>query len=163
VASCLFVRARSLKMRRPVALLMLFAVLLGTSCASSSMTSSPKTPIGPKAPCSSQPPPPSGLLSCDEARAKGAPWLSSDMQAQLGWYTYQDDSEPIEVWTFTQAWLPIPVGGSRISNQLISPASPTIQDSPSTCGVQGTVVDAHTGAFIVEGFNGSPPTPCPSP
>jgi hypothetical protein len=71
------------------------------------------------------------------------------MQAQLDWYKYHEDSEPIEVWGFTR---------------LIIEHPSTLFGSSSTCsfGEEGTAVDAHTGEFIVEGFTGSKPTPCPT-
>jgi hypothetical protein len=72
------------------------------------------------------------------------------MDAQLDWYKYQEDSEPIEVWAFTRTTFEASSGG-------------IFGNSRGSCfaGQEGTVVDAHTGAFIVEGFTGSGSTPCP--
>jgi hypothetical protein len=70
------------------------------------------------------------------------------MEAQLDWYRYHEDSKPIEAWIFTRMTL-------GHSSSLIGPGS-------CNYGEEGTVVDAHTGEFIVEGFTGATPTPCPT-
>jgi hypothetical protein len=140
-------------MRRPEALIALLAVVLGTGCAASVGASTSKgfptgpQALGPKAPCSSQPPP-AGLLSCQDARQKGAPWLPSDVQAELAWYKHHEDSKPIEAWEFTRASVEYSSGG-------------ILAGSRRSCagGEEGIVVGAQTGAFIVQGFTGSKPTP----
>jgi hypothetical protein len=144
-------------MRRRAALPVLLAAMLGTSCAATVSASSAKAPtLGPRAPCSSQPPPPSGLLSCQEAWEKGGSGPSSDIRAQLDWYNYPNgDSPPIEVWIFSRDGFETPIGSAFLP-------TPSPDLTPSCWfGESDLVVDAHTGENIVESFDGSTPTPCP--
>jgi hypothetical protein len=97
-----------------------------------------------------------GLLTCAEAiaraSAEGGRGSAYPLDAKLGTYRYQQESEPVPAWIVTWHGVPEHVGSGA---QYTGPAMCRITED-------AVVIDAESGEFYVESLTSNlPGSPCP--
>ncbi len=135
--------------------------LIVVSCAHAtaqvrSPSASPQTPTPTRDPHCLSPDRP-GLITCEEAirraNEEGGQGPDRPFDAKLQPYRYHRDSKPVLAWVVTWHGVQHELSGG------------TTYTSPPECVLvdDGVVLDAHSGAFYVEGFSSTGPmSPCPS-